>query len=159
MNLEYIITLRLSHEDMLREERDERIKRCTMRPARSCGKPVTFVQKQAEEQEERQKVKTARRSAMSQRIALETKQRHQAAIEAREENLRLKQQERAATQPVVSTLPRRVPPSIPFHAYPTQKPKRFCIVCKGSFVPNKDGSDRVHTCVPRASRRPLSVQR
>ena len=32
------------------------------------------------------KSETARRSAISQRIALETKQRHQAAIEAREEN-------------------------------------------------------------------------
>ena len=145
----------LSHEDMLREERDERIERCTMRPARSCGKPVTFVQKQAEEQEERQKVNTARRSAISQRIALETKQRHQAAIEAREENLRLKQQQRAATQPDVSTLPQPVPPPTPFQAYPTKRPNgsvSFAVVrlCRTWTDPI--------VCTP-ASRSPLSVQR
>ena len=92
---------------------------------------------------------TARRSAISQRIALETKQRHQAAIEAREENLRLKQQQRAASHPdVFTTLPQPGPLSTPFQAYPTKKPKRLCLVCGGSFVPNMDGSDRMHTCVP-----------
>ena len=149
----------LSHEDMLREEREmEGMERSTIRPRRACGKPVTFVQKQGEEQEERQKVNTARRSAISQRIAVETKQRHQAASEAREENMRLKQQQRAATQPDVSTLPQPVPPPTPFQAYPTKRPKRLCIFCRGSFVPNMDGSDRVHTCVPlNAVRSALAV--
>jgi hypothetical protein len=149
----------LSHEDMLREEREmEGMERSTIRPRRACGKPVTFVQKQGEEQEERQKVNTARRSAISQRIAVETKQRHQAASEAREENMRLKQQQRAATQPDVSTLPQPVPPpTAQLRSRPTPPRDQNGSVSFAVVRLCRTWTDPI-VCTP-ASRSPLSVQR
>jgi hypothetical protein len=51
-----------------------------------------------------------------------------------------------------STLPQLVPTKVyptisTLPVYATNKPKRLCIFCRGSFVPNKDGSDRAHSCI------------
>jgi hypothetical protein len=52
----------------------------------------------------------------------------------------------SVTQPDMSTLPQPV-----YHPTNSKRPKRVCIHCLGSFVPNKDGSDRAHQCIKAAA--------